>query len=174
MGNELLCFAILVIIELILVNGFALLEHPAEPEDQQAASIWRLPILRALSELPQVQIIRFAQGLMGSASAKPTNILTLNIPGLLSLLHANRVRTELPKVCSIGRDHLGRWKTTALKEYAPALCRCLASALFQAVQETPVNPVRTEPTPSQVKQFLSMVIQVYGSEMGADFNVRRT
>ena len=41
-------FAIIIIVELILVDGFAILEHPAEPlHDPLAASIWRLPILRA-------------------------------------------------------------------------------------------------------------------------------
>ena len=43
-GNELLHFALLMVIELAISNGFALLEHPAEPvHDEQAASILAPP-----------------------------------------------------------------------------------------------------------------------------------
>ena len=62
-GNALLGFAILAFLELVFVGGLSLLEHPAEPcDDQNAASIWRLPLLQVLKELPNVTFIRFAQG----------------------------------------------------------------------------------------------------------------
>ena len=158
------------IIELTLVDGYALLEHPGEPhQDPQAASIWRLPIVKALKALPNVQIVRFAQGLMGSSSSKPTNLLALNLPGLLLSLQAHRVRTEIPKATSIGKDQHGRWKTIALKEYTPSLCKCLASVLHQASSETPVNPHAAEPSEEAVAEFLSMVIHHYGEKVGADY-----
>ena len=158
------------IIELTLVDGYALLEHPGEPhQDPQAASIWRLPIVKALKALPNVQIVRFAQGLMGSSSSKPTNLLALNLSELMLSLHAHRVRTEIPKATSIGKDQQGRWKTTALKEYTPSLCKCLASVLFQASLETPVNPHVAEPPEDAVKQYLSMVIHQYGETVGPDY-----
>ena len=74
--NDLLFFSLLAIIELIATDGFAILEHPAEPRRKDAASRWRTPILRALAVFPQIQTVRFAQGLMGSATPKPTSLVT--------------------------------------------------------------------------------------------------
>ena len=89
-GNYLLSFALVATLEIILINGFAILEHPAEPEHlPTAASIWRLPVVRTLLALPNVQRIRLAQGLMGSATPKPTHLLRLSIyPDLMIDLHA--------------------------------------------------------------------------------------
>jgi len=107
-GNYLLSFALVATLEIILINGFAILEHPAEPEHlPTAASIWRLPVVRTLLALPNVQRIRLAQGLMGSATPKPTHLLTVNLPDLMIDLHACRVRTELPGKIAIGKDHMG-------------------------------------------------------------------
>ena len=169
-GNALLMFAIIVIVELIMVDGFAILEHPGEPlHDHMAASIWRLPILRALAALPNVQVLRIAQGLMGSASPKPTNILALNMPELLSFIHSNRVRVELPKNASIGKGHDGKWKTAALKEYAPALCKSFAQALMHVVNKVPVDTTCPAPTQTELAQYQAMVINHYGEVIGADF-----
>ena len=159
-----------IMVELIAVDGFAVLEHPAEPEhDPRAASIWRLAVIKAIVALPNVQRIRFAQGLMGSTSAKPTHLLVVNLPTLLVTLHANRVRTEIPHAKSIGKDDQGRWRTTALKEYAPALCRSLAMEFGKAIFATPVASLCSVPTPAVQAQFLSMVITEYGDTIGADF-----
>ena len=173
-GNALLMFAIIIIVELILVDGFAILEHPAEPlHDPLAASIWRLPILRALLGLSNVQVLRIAQGLMGAASPKPTNLLAVNLPELLSIIHANRVRVELPMNASIGKGQDGKWKTTALKEYAPALCKSFAQALIQAVNAVPVDAQCKEPTPNELAQYQAMVINHYGEVIGEDFVHRK-
>ena len=169
-GNSLLCFSLLIIVEIILIDGFAVLEHPAEPlQDRTAASIWRLAVIRALAALQNVQILRFAQGLMGSFSAKPTNLLVVNLPDLILTLHAHRVRTELPKTVSIGKDQQGRWRTTTLKEYLPALCRSLATEFDRALHNTPVDPCSEEPTPVELAQYTAMVVQDYGSVIGDDY-----
>ena len=115
-GNSLLCFSLLIFVEIILIDGFAVLEHPAQPQrDLGAASMWRLAVIKAIASHPNVQILRFSQGLMGSSSAKSTNLLVANLPDLILTLHANRVRMDILKTASIGKDHQGRWKTTALK-----------------------------------------------------------
>lgn len=106
---------------------------------------------------------------MGTVSAKPTNFLVVNMPGLLMTLHANRVRKEIPKSMSIGKDSQGRWRTTALKEYAPALCSSLATEFSSAIFDVPIAPDCTEPTPDEQAQFLAMVIHNFGQAMGADF-----
>ena len=145
-----------------MIDGFAVLEHPAETlQDRTAASIWRLAVIRALAALQNVQILRF--------SAKPTNLLVVNLPDLILTLHAHRVRTELPKTVSIGKDQQGRWRTTTLKEYPPALCRSLATEFDRALHNTPVDPCSEEPTPVELAQYTAMVVQDYGSVIGDDY-----
>ena len=82
-GNDLLFFAIIAILELSATDGYGLLEHPAEPEDDPAAaSIWRLEVMQALLAMSHVKLERVAQGLLGSMSPKPTHLLALNLPHL--------------------------------------------------------------------------------------------
>ena len=170
MGNTLLCFALWVVMELALTEGFAVLEHPAEPEDDpKLASIWRLPFVRMLLALPHVQKVRFAQGLMGSFAPKPTHLLVVNLPDLLSELHRNRVRTELPNAQAIGRDTEGRWKTTVLKEYAPAFCKSMANVLIRASDACPVNAQMPEPPMDFIQCCKEMTCTEYGQHIGADF-----
>eukprot|EP00435_Cladocopium_sp_Y103_P024816 s1891_g6.t1 len=66
-GNDLLFFALLAMIEIAFVDGVGILEHPAPPRQEDAASIWRTPIVKAMLALPNVEQVQFAQGLMGSA-----------------------------------------------------------------------------------------------------------
>ena len=168
-GNDLLFFSILCIIELIAVDGFAIMEHPAEPLHPEAASIWRTAIIKAILALPQVQCLKFAQGLLGSSTPKPTSLLTVNLPRMMYHLHQGRVRTELPSAVAIGRTEQGVWRTTALKEYAPALCRCFAKAFLEAFDLTEVASEATEPEEGFLQQCRTMVMTDYGTEVGADF-----
>ena len=105
-GNALLGFTLLALLEMALADGQGMVEHPAEPEDlPHAASIWRLPLIKAIMQLPTIDLLRFSQGLMGAKSHKPTHLLLLSLPQLLSCLHANRVRCDIPK--AIGKDQSG-------------------------------------------------------------------
>jgi hypothetical protein len=66
----LLGFALVMFMEIRIIDGFAILKHPAESLwtfwDSNAASIWKLPIVLAILALPNVQKIRFSQGLLGA------------------------------------------------------------------------------------------------------------
>eukprot|EP00435_Cladocopium_sp_Y103_P041715 s1980_g11.t1 len=58
-GNELLSFVLLAFLELVFTSGYAVIEHPADPEqDPDAAAIWRLPVMKVLLALPGVQLLR--------------------------------------------------------------------------------------------------------------------
>ena len=107
---------------------------------------------------------------MGSASPKPTGLLVVNLPELLSVLHTHRVRVDLPNAVSIGKDRAGRWRTTALKEYAPALCRSFATAFCTAFSATLVSTEVPAPTTEEHAQYQSMVVTTYGEVIGADFH----
>ena len=107
-GNLLLGFALVCISALAMRSGTGLVEHPKDPEQDEMVSIWRLPVLRAILQLPNVRLIHLAQGLFGAPSAKPTTLMVLGMSQLEKFLHANRVTLEIPTGASVGKDQFGR------------------------------------------------------------------
>ena len=167
MGNALLGFALLTVIELAISNGFALLEHPKEPfHDERAASTWR--IVQAITALSHVEIVRF-QNLLGARSANPTNLLLVNLPYILHDLPKGRVRTEIPKVPAIGKSDSGVWNTPALKEYLPSMCKSIASSLFRELLGSPVHHDVVPPDEAFLSTCQTLVQTEYGDSVGADF-----
>ena len=73
------------------------MEHPAEPIEENAAAIWKLPIVQALLAAPGVTRRRLAQGLFGATSPKPTDLMVINLPDLAIELRQWMMRSELPK-----------------------------------------------------------------------------
>ena len=132
LGNDLLLFSLACIYRLALGGGFAVLEHPAEPEQADAASIWRLQITILLTHFPGVEVLRISQGHFGARTPKPTNLLSLNLPGLKEELNQHSVCDNLPKRAAIGRQQDGSWATSQLKEYPPALCFAFASCFLSS------------------------------------------
>eukprot|EP00435_Cladocopium_sp_Y103_P029303 s270_g7.t1 len=107
-GNFLLGFCIEALVLLYVVGGAGVLEHPAEPDEEEAASIWRLPVLQFMSSLPGFQQFTLAQGLLGADSTKSTGLLTLNLPELPRFIRAQAVTPNLPFGQSIGLNADGR------------------------------------------------------------------
>lgn len=57
-----------------------ILEHPEQDElNEKAASIWRLPIVRALRRFSNCMSIRLLQGHYGGKTPKPTRLLFTNV-----------------------------------------------------------------------------------------------
>ena len=169
-GNALLGFTLLALLEMALADGQGMVEHPAEPEDlPHAASIWRLPLVKAIMQLATIELLRFSQGLMGAKSHKPTHLLLLSLPQLLSCLHANRVRCDIPRAARIGKDQSGNWNTAVLKEYPPAMCKAVAHALFQATCDRPVINGAPEPPADFLDTCKRMYVTAYGESIGADY-----
>lgn len=172
-GNALLGFAILAFLELLVAGGYALIEHSAEPtDDSTAASIWRLPLLRLLLELPNVELVRFCQGLLGAPTPKPTQFLLLNLPQLILSLHQHRVRKENPKGAAIGKTSDGKWRTAGLKEYPPSMCRSIAQSFFTAVSARPSEPTASEPSEAFLARCKDLVQTEYGEQLGQDYAVK--
>ena len=96
-GDELLTFTLLLACMMIQTGGIGIVEHPAEPEEENAAAIWKLPIVQALLAAPGVTRRRLAQGLFGAPSPKPTDLLVINLPDLAMELRKWMTRSELPK-----------------------------------------------------------------------------
>ena len=167
-GNQLLLFSFHMMLLLYVTGGYGALEHPAPPKDEEKASIWRTSLALFLCSLPGVKRIDFAQGLLGAKSPKPKSILSLNLPDLVDQIWRGRVCDELPQTSSIGRDSLGRWKTSTLKEYPPSLCKALAESFAAAVMRAETDPTICICTDFWSK-CKSMVVTDYGQYIGPDF-----
>ena len=167
-GNQLLLFSFHMMLLLYVSGGCGALEHPAQPKDEDKASIWRTSIARLLCRLPGVRCFDFAQGLLGAKSPKPTTILSLNLPDIVEQIWKGRVSNELPIASSIGRDDQGRWQTSALKEYPPAMCKALAESFARAVSDIAVDPAICISTEfwSRCK---TMIVSEYGEFIGPDY-----
>ena len=166
LGTLLLGFAFQCIVALALRCGVGFIEHPRDPEQCEYVSIWRLPVLRAILELPNIRLLHLAQGLFGSPSAKPTTLLVLGMHSLEAELHAHRVTTELPHGMSVGKDARGQFKTAPLKEYPPAMCKGIASALCTDVISMECNDTCL-PT-DLVQRCKDMTNQFFGDFIGHD------
>lgn len=82
--------------------GLGVVEHPAEPADESAAAIWKLPAVLALLQAPRVERHRIAQGFFGLPSPKPTDLLVINMPHIVPALRAWMTRSEPPKTRPLG------------------------------------------------------------------------
>ena len=101
-GNALVCFSLLAMLQLA-GRGVGILEQPAPPQQAEAGSIWKLPILQLILSFADFRLLHIAQGLWGAPTAKPTTLLLLNAePEKNKELHRWRT-AEIPP----GRIH---WK----------------------------------------------------------------
>ena len=170
-GNELLLFSIDLMICLARTDGFGVLEHPGEPADETKPSIWRLPIMQLLRQLPGFDYIDFAQGLLGAKTPKPTRFLTLNMSSLPNFLHSHRLCPDLPRSAAIGKNEAGQWATSSLKEYPPALNRALGECFAHHLLQMPFSP-ETVVDEVFLSRCRSMHVTTFGEHYGPDFNHR--
>lgn len=114
-------FAIVMMTVLYDVGGCGAMEHPTKPPKDSSASIWCTSIVNMLQHLNGFKIWQLAQGLLRAISAKPTMVLTLNLPSFGVQICRWRITNELPTQVSIGRGSDGKFRTMVLKEYPPGL-----------------------------------------------------
>eukprot|EP00435_Cladocopium_sp_Y103_P041926 s1460_g11.t1 len=131
LGTILLGFSLECLLALALHSGSGLIEHPRASDDDQAVSIWKLPIVHLLLQIPHIRLIHLAQGLFGAPSPKPTSLMVLRLPALEKCLHAGMIARELPFGVTTGRDDSGHFNTAPLKEYPPGLCRAIAEGFIK-------------------------------------------
>ena len=167
-GNELLTFTLLLASVMIQTGGIGIVEHPAEPTEEQAAAIWKLPFVQALLAAPGVTRRRLAQGLFGAPSPKPTDLLVVNLPDLAMELRKWMTRSELPKGRAIGLSQEGHWRTGFLKEYPPAFCGAMATAIRRGLDSMEVVE-QEPPSPEDLKRWKAMNMAAYSRHLGTDF-----
>eukprot|EP00438_Fugacium_kawagutii_P027006 Skav232504 [mRNA] locus=scaffold1096:84607:85416:+ [translate_table: standard] len=168
-GNVLLGFALQCLAAVAVCGRCGFLEHPLEPNEEEYVSIWKLPITNLLAQLPGTQMIILAQGLLGSETAKPTQLLTVRLPSLLQEVSAARLTEQLPQQASVGRNQTGGFKTTSLKEYPPAFCRALARSIVDAIVKIPVDD-NAQFSEALMSACEAMQVSSFGETIGRDFH----
>eukprot|EP00438_Fugacium_kawagutii_P027568 Skav206272 [mRNA] locus=scaffold888:387625:392637:+ [translate_table: standard] len=165
-GNELLEFTIETLLATWFVGHIYLFEHPEEPDRTDAASVWRLPIMQFLLQLPEIRRSSVRQGLFGAPSSKPTCLVHLAMPHFDELMATWQLCDVVPATVSIGRQQDGTYRTARLKEYPPALCRGIAWSLCHHI-----GLFRTESMaiPNSFKDRCLAMQAEYGEFLGADF-----
>eukprot|EP00435_Cladocopium_sp_Y103_P048289 s1574_g14.t1 len=169
-GHQLLGFSATSMVILATTNALGLLEHPAEPAAPDAASIWRVPLLKLLSRLPGMRRFSMAQGLLGAPSPKPTDLMALNLPSLPRHFVQWALCKDLPKGRSIGTNDAGEYHTAGLKEYPPAMCAAIAQAFFDQLHQ-PQAPGTDQPSvpPGFLDRCKSLIVTDMGAAFGPDF-----
>ena len=153
---------------LALHEGAGILEHPKDSEDPDAVSIWRLPVVQALLQIPGMRLVNLSQGLYGAPSPKPTTLLTLRMPHLERCLHQGMLSKCLPMGISVGKDASGHFHTAPLKEYPPGLCRSIASSFYIEFCTSGLS-AEHEPLPSAfLDQCTKMCDRAFGDFIGHD------
>eukprot|EP00435_Cladocopium_sp_Y103_P059161 s369_g21.t1 len=167
-GNLLMCFILEALVQILCTGGVGLLEHPAAPDDEEAATIWRTPIMRLPLSFPECQLLTLAQGLWGAPSPKPASLLLINAPEMASSLRRWQVTPDLPKGISIGVDQSGNWSTSKLKEYPPAMSGGLAEGFLSSLRLLPRDLALEIPASFQAI-CESMHSCTFGSHIGPDY-----
>ena len=167
-GNVLLSFCLEALFALVPLQRHGLLEHPSEPADSAAPSLWKLPIMQLLLQFPNVQTIHLAQGLYGATSSKPTTFLVANCPDALRILRSWQIATDNPRSATIGFDESGQFRTAQLKEYPPALCAALARCTWDAITTQPVD-ANVQMPEAFIATCRRLTITDFGEHIGRDF-----
>eukprot|EP00438_Fugacium_kawagutii_P012983 Skav230934 [mRNA] locus=scaffold2774:74414:79357:- [translate_table: standard] len=166
-SNVLMTFTIELAVLTILFGGCGMVEHPAPPEDEQAPSIWRQPVMHLLCQLPCSSWIHLDQGRLGAASKKPTSLLAIRMPTLAARVQEWALTTKSPSTVSIGLDSQGRFLTAPLKEYPPAFCKAIAQGLCDTLLQLPAHPDCT--VPASFKEVCVRMRAGFGQHIGPDF-----
>ena len=167
-GDILLGFAVVMMAILYVSGGAGLIEHPARPRSEKAASVWRTIVMQFLCSLPGFRILKVSQGHFGAPSGKPTELLTLRLSSLAVRLDEGALTTVLPKGTSLGRDQNGLYRTARLKEYPPSLCRSFAMSLRDSVDHVTTD-TRYDPSDDFLQRCALLEQSLYSDQMGQDF-----
>lgn len=139
-GTELLMNSLLMETTIVCEGGGTIMEHPAEPNDMDKVSVWRLACHeRWCMRLPQACQHRIEQWLFGSRGVKPTNLRAINLgePCIVgrALLDGAEMWRVRPSQGLRGKGADGQYRTAHAKEYPSALCRSMVVAILSGLRE---------------------------------------
>eukprot|EP00438_Fugacium_kawagutii_P001232 Skav223428 [mRNA] locus=scaffold350:464814:488244:+ [translate_table: standard] len=112
------------------------MEHPAPPPLERAASIWATDELLKIQQIPGVAARVILQGLFGGISAKPTTLLSFDLPMLDGVLRSWRERSVNRTWQTLsGKLSTGAYATSLAKAYPEALNAALVEAFYLKAQQ---------------------------------------
>lgn len=165
-GNTLLTFAVELMVIMAVKGGVGIGAPGRTTRTTYAVNLSRANC-EDIAATAGSTSIHLLQGLFGSESAKPTDLVTVNLHGLDVVLQQHRIRSAVPAAQSIGKDESGRFRASKLKEYPPAMCRALACSFCEALHACQVC---AEDMP---EGFLAICkeleVSSYGDTFGPDF-----
>ena len=136
-GSSLMLHSLLLEVLIVLAGGGSIMEHPALPDNEDYASIWRTLLHRFLiMRAPLAQLVRIEQWRYGAMSVKPTILRGIGLPKLAQHLHACR-KADLKRPTAVlsGYDAAKKcFRTAAAKEYPAGLCEALVKSSFQSLR----------------------------------------
>ena len=138
-GSRLFMHSIIAEVSLVLAGACSLMEHPAEHQDEERASVWRTQCHREwVMKLPDAWQHRIEQWHYGAVGVKPTTLRALNMgpPHIVhQVLQTNRDPLALRPCNPLrGRTDDGSFRTAAAKEYPVGLCRTLVLATLESLK----------------------------------------
>ncbi len=164
MANCLLQIALICFLDIMIVGGCAIVEHPAMIDlhvQRNAPSIWRLPHTRSILRAPRSDLITFEQGYLGAPSAKPTSLLVYNLPTLRDRISA----VSKPPVRKLdvleGTEADGSFRTNRAKEYPGNMCAAMAASLHDQFRHVSQADPVPGPIPAMPRDMLQMVAELY-------------
>ena len=116
-------------------GGLYISEHPAIPQNQDAASIWCTPWIQLLCAHPDIVLHTVSQWRWGCTVSKPTGLLALRLPRFKASMYSRQMpEAAKPQEVAIGLGTDGKFKTAARKEYPPYFCDALAGTLIDQIK----------------------------------------
>lgn len=132
-ANELLLTALLMTSAVMLAGGTALIEHPAEPRGDESCSIWRLPIVKRITQAPCAEITTVWQGPLGQVSPKPIGLLAIRAPHVQKMADLFSIRNRVVSAAPQFREN-GTFGTAILKEYPPRFSAVLLMSIWSSAR----------------------------------------
>lgn len=161
-SNYLLYVAIELMLHCAFTGTPATMEHPKEPKQKEAPSIWRLPWLRHLETARVMTRSLLWQAQYGAVSAKPTHFMTCGIPDFKNRckrFERSVVWSELEVLR--GKDSSGAWNTAKGKEYPNDLNRALATVHVEMASK---RQLHANPDIHEMQKIDMLYSQLYAGD----------
>ena len=113
--------------------------------------------------------IRIYQGHYGAESAKPKDLLSINLVTLSRRLEEFKLYMNIPKGVTVGKGEQSEFLTGRLKEYPPMLNKALANSFSDGLSDRLCIDDGMELTATFAEVCRKLVLSNFSQTMGLDF-----